>query len=60
MPTHTMEYRWATILLYSLSVTLMRRTQRFELLCNIFASSNSSGARAVCVKILEKFYRGSR
>ena len=41
-----------------LSVTSVHPTQRIELFANIFAHSNSLGAQAVYVKILEKRSNG--
>ena len=43
-----------------LSVTLLSFTQRVELFGNIFAPSNSLGARTVCIKILGRNLRSSR
>ena len=39
-------------------LTALRPTQRFELFGNIFASTNILGTRTVCVKILEKKFKG--
>jgi len=43
-----------------LSVTLLPPTQKVELFGNIFAPSNSLGARTVCIKILGRNLRSSR
>jgi len=45
---------WPSSVVFRLFVTFMQPTQRVELLGNIFAPSNSSGTRSVCINILEK------